>query len=109
MTTPTGGFPTELKDIATSLEEVGAGSLRRSRLAAGVLAAVKRHLRGGSSVLPGPALEDLGRRDVLAGRAIDTDQWGPGIARGIVQDGTLTLERADGSRVPVVAGSVRLR
>lgn len=107
--TPKGGFPTELEEIATSLEQGGADSVRRGRLAAGVLAAIKRYLEGDVTMLCGPALADLARRDALAGRAIDTEQWGAGIARGIAEDGTLILERADGSRVPVVAGSVRLR
>ena len=109
LTPPVGGFPADLTELATSLETVGANSLIRSELALRVVTALKRHVEGLSSVLPGEALAELGRRDALVGRPIDTDQSGEGIARGIAEDGALILERSDGSRVPVVVGSVRLR
>ena len=109
LTPPAGGFSPDLADLAISLETGGTKSLKRSELASTVIGALKRRLEGLSSVLPGAALADLGRRDALAGRAIDTDQSGEGIARGIAKDGALILERPDGRRVPVVAGSVRLR
>ena len=109
LTKPEGGFPAHLIDIATSLEIAGAKSLIRSELTSSIVTALKRQLKGLSSVLSGEALADLGRRDALLGRAIDTDQSGEGVARGIAEDGALILERPDGSRVPVVAGSVRLR
>ena len=109
VTPPDGGFPDDLDIIATSLQIVGANSLTRSVLASRVITELKQHVEGLSSVLPSEALADLGRRDALVGCAIDTDQSGEGIARGIAEDGALVLERPDGSRVLVVAGSVRLR
>ncbi len=109
MTLPEGGFPADLADLATSLDVNGANAVMRSVLASKVITALKRRVAGMSAVLPGDALADLGRRDALVGRAIETDQSGEGIARGIAEDGALILERPDGSRVSVVAGSVRLR
>jgi biotin-(acetyl-CoA carboxylase) ligase len=53
-------------------------------------------------------LDALNRRDVLSDQRVDSEQEGPGIARGILESGALLLERDDGSRVGVVAGNVRL-
>ncbi|MDE3001799.1 MAG: biotin--[acetyl-CoA-carboxylase] ligase [Gemmatimonadota bacterium] len=47
-------------------------------------------------------------RDALRGRWVQTDERGPGIARGVDEDGMLLLELDDGSVVPVRSGSVRV-
>jgi len=60
-------------------------------------------------VLARPILEELGARDVLAGRRVHTEEQGPGTARGISPEGALLLERPDGSWVNVSSGSVRAR
>jgi biotin-(acetyl-CoA carboxylase) ligase len=52
-------------------------------------------------------LAELRDRDVLSGRRVITEQAGEGVAIEISPEGMLLLERPDGSRVSVVAGSVR--
>jgi len=80
----------------------------RAALAGAVLAELKRASDPRGLTLSPEALVDLNCRDVLCGQRVHTEQEGNGIARGIVESGALLLERDDGSRVGVVAGSVRL-
>lgn len=47
-------------------------------------------------------------RDALRGRGVRTEEHGPGIARGLDEDGMLLLELDDGSVRSVRSGSVRL-
>jgi biotin-(acetyl-CoA carboxylase) ligase len=84
----------------------GIKGLSRSDLAESVLAALWRRLGGLDPA--GDAIRGLVERDALRDRAVHTEQAGPGVARGVDGTGALVLERADGSRVPVVSGSVRL-
>jgi BirA family biotin operon repressor/biotin-[acetyl-CoA-carboxylase] ligase len=101
-------FPEELAGRAVSLEGAWGRPVARGRLAGALLAELAR-----SCAPPAPALTDGGhlelvRRDVLRDRAVATQQAGAGIARGIDVDGALLVERPDGARVRVVAGSVRI-
>jgi BirA family biotin operon repressor/biotin-[acetyl-CoA-carboxylase] ligase len=107
--TPPGGFPSELRDIATSLEMISAISFHHSDLAESVIERLKRRLENAGPLLDRAALDALARRDVLEGRHVYSDEAGDGKAAEIAVDGALVLERADGSRARVVAGSVRLR
>jgi BirA family biotin operon repressor/biotin-[acetyl-CoA-carboxylase] ligase len=93
-------------DRATSLEAESGNSLPASTLVGLIVTALKRRARDGGP-LDARVLGDLSARDALLGAAVDTDEHGPGMARGIEADGALLLERPDGSRVRVVAGSVR--
>ena len=93
-------------DRATSLETESGISLSASTLAGSIVTALRRR------AVSAPTLDDLsltalGERDALLGRPVDTDEHGHGIGRGIDRYGALLLERPDGSRVRVVAGSVR--
>jgi BirA family biotin operon repressor/biotin-[acetyl-CoA-carboxylase] ligase len=88
---------------ATSLEVETGKSLRASELATSIV----RRLKARPSMLDAATLAELAARDALAGTQIDTEEHGPGVARGIDRNGALQLERPDGSRVSVVAGSVR--
>jgi BirA family biotin operon repressor/biotin-[acetyl-CoA-carboxylase] ligase len=88
---------------ATSLEAECGKSIPPSELAGSIV----RRLTGRSLVLDAAAASALAGRDALLDSAVDTEEHGPGVARGIDRGGALVLERADGSRVSVVAGSVR--
>jgi BirA family biotin operon repressor/biotin-[acetyl-CoA-carboxylase] ligase len=104
---PQGGFPEALVPIATALEVEGAMSLSKSRLAGSISDGLLALLGEPRAGLDPGLLGELRARDVLAGRAVDTDEHGRGTARGIASDGALTLERPDGSRVSVSSGSIR--
>lgn len=106
--TPAGGFALDIVSRATSLETTVVAPVSRAALAGAVLAELKRASDPGGLTLSQEALVDLNCRDVLCGQRVHTEQEGNGIARGIVESGALLLERDDGSRVGVVAGSVRL-
>jgi BirA family biotin operon repressor/biotin-[acetyl-CoA-carboxylase] ligase len=93
-------------DRATSLEAECGKYLPPNNLAGSILTALRRCALDGLRLEP-EALAYLRDRDALAGTRVDTDEHGRGTARGIDADGALLLERADGSRVRVVAGSVR--
>lgn len=104
---PEGGFPASLQPRATSLEQEGGNALSHSRLVGLIVRALERRLRGSASGLAPDVLHELTARDALAARPVLSEEHGPGIARGIERDGALVLERPDGSRVRVMAGSVR--
>ncbi len=105
--TPSGGFPLAIAQRATSLEAEGANMLSHSTLTRLIVAALKRRLGTDTANLGQDVLAELEARDVLTARAVHTEEHGRGTARGIDADGALILERADGSRVRVLAGSVR--
>jgi BirA family biotin operon repressor/biotin-[acetyl-CoA-carboxylase] ligase len=99
-------FPPALATSATSLETAGCPRVSLGALATFLLSGI-RELCG----LPGEKLSDelaaeVGERDVLRDLPVSTQQAGKGVARGIAADGALLLERDDGERVRVVAGSV---
>ena len=107
--TPPGGFAPDIAERAGSLEALLGCSVSRASLASEVLRGLRRLAAARlGNVLPEPLLDDLNRRDVLAGRRVRTEQEGRGTARGIARSGALVLERPDGSRVHVVAGSMGL-
>lgn len=106
--TPEGGFPQTLRARATSLEAVGGGRLSRNLLAGLVLKELRRLSDAHPTRLSAEALAELHARDALADRPVVTAQEGRGTARGLDPYGALLLERPDGSRVRVVAGSARL-
>ena len=105
--TPEDGFPGHLEMRATSLEQEGAKGLSHSKLAGLIVRALERRLGESTPGLVPDALGELNARDALAARTVLTEEHGRGVARGIEQDGALILEREDGSRVRVMAGSVR--
>jgi len=105
--TPEGGFPEAIRERATSLEGEGAKMLAHNVLAGLIVSALRRRLGEPSTRLTPDALYELQARDALAARPVRTEEHGPGVARGIDPYGALLLERPDGSRVRVVAGSVR--
>jgi BirA family biotin operon repressor/biotin-[acetyl-CoA-carboxylase] ligase len=88
---------------ATSLEAEAGMSMGPSELAG----AIVRRLKGRALAWDTAAAAALARRDALLGALVDTEEHGRGIARGVDSSGALVLERPDGSRVAVVAGSVR--
>lgn len=94
-------------------------SAPRHALAGEVLSKLKARLNGGAgttgrvssrreAVLAAATLQELRRRDVLAGRLVETEAAGVGRADGIDASGALRLVREDGSTTPVASGSVRL-
>ena len=93
---------------ATSLEAESGMSLPASELATSIVRRLK--VRGARGLaLDASAVADLSRRDALLGIPVETEEHGRGIARGIDRSGALVLEWSDGSRVAVVAGSVRFQ
>jgi len=103
---PPEGLPEEISAHATALESAGSGRVSPGELATRLLHELHVLLPRGASMHP-DLHKELEKRDVLLGRPIWTQQAGNGTARGIDPDGALVLERADGERVRVVAGSVR--
>jgi BirA family biotin operon repressor/biotin-[acetyl-CoA-carboxylase] ligase len=106
---PEGGFPKPLATVATALDMEGFKLLSRSDLAGMILGALEARLGGARTVLDDATLAELSARDVLYGRAVESEERGRGTARGIAPDGSLMLERPNGSTVPVTSGSVRFR
>jgi biotin-(acetyl-CoA carboxylase) ligase len=88
---------------ATSLEAETGKTLSASELAASII----RRLKARSLRWDAAATAEMAGRDALLGTAVRTDEHGEGVARGIDRNGALVLERPDGSRVSVLAGSVR--
>ncbi len=103
-----GEFPEELAGRAISLETASGGVVSRGRLAGALLAELVEACAAPRPCLSDGGLSELARRDVLRDRKVTTQQAGEGVARGIDVDGALLLERPDGARVRVVAGSVRI-
>lgn len=103
---PPEGFPSAFAHRTTALEIEGANSLPASRLAGMIVRALERRLPSPDG-LDDESLAALRVRDVLSGHAVRTEEHGRGIARGIERDGSLLLERHEGSRVRVVSGSIR--
>jgi biotin-(acetyl-CoA carboxylase) ligase len=91
------------------LEAAGGGRVSLSGLAGALVSELKEVCARAHDALAPKLLEELARRDVLRDREVVSQQLGVGVARGIAADGALLLERADGRRVRVVAGSVRIR
>ncbi|HSW31531.1 MAG TPA: biotin--[acetyl-CoA-carboxylase] ligase [Longimicrobiales bacterium] len=103
-----GALPGEVALQAAALEGATSARVSVGELGTALLhelhALVPRSAKG----LDGEIRGELERRDVLRDRAVVTQQAGPGTARGIGPAGALLLERPDGGRVAVTAGSVRL-
>ncbi len=100
-------FPPELRDIATSLEDSGGAGVSMAKLVTILLEELHALCERPPKLLGGEVRDELTARDVLVARVIDTEEHGAGTARGIDVDGALILERADGTRVRVLSGSVR--
>jgi BirA family biotin operon repressor/biotin-[acetyl-CoA-carboxylase] ligase len=103
VSTPADGFPSELREIATSL----AATMSEAPATDQVLAALVERLavRLGSP-LP-EVLAEWRRRDALLGSEV---RWegGAGVAAGIDEGGALLVDTDDG-RVSLSAGEVHLR
>ena len=107
VSTPQASFPRTLRERATSLEAAGAERVSRGVLAGLLVKELRRWAGAHPTRLSAQALSELHARDALADRSVVTAQGGMGTARGIDPQGALLLERPDGSRVRVVAGSAR--
>ncbi len=102
-------FPDDVRRRAVSLEVASGASVSRRFLAGALIGELQELFdEPARRDLPAVAHRELSARDALQGRAVETVQEGPGTARGIAPDGSLLLERPDGSRVRVVAGSIRV-
>ena len=103
---PLDSAPAAVRERATSLETEVSRALSASELAGSIVTSLRR--RGAPArTLDAALVSGLAARDALVGAPLDTDEHGHGIGRGIDRDGALLLERPDGSRVRVMAGSVR--
>jgi len=101
-------FPEELTGRAVSLETAAGRPVSRGALASALLAELRRAEEAQVGPLPEAVRAELARRDVLRDRSVVSQQVGAGVARGIDVDGALLVERPDGERVRVLAGSVRI-
>ena len=106
---PGGELPGDVAARAVALEEAWGARVSMGALATGLMHELHAVVPAGSGPMDADLLVELARRDVLRDRPVLTDQAGEGTARGIEGDGALRLERCDGARVRVVAGSVRVR
>jgi BirA family biotin operon repressor/biotin-[acetyl-CoA-carboxylase] ligase len=104
---PAGGFPEEVAARATTLEAECGGRASRSAVAGRIVRSLRRRAASLRRSLTSGELEALRLRDALLDRPVRTGLAGEGTARSMAQDGALVLERPDGTRVRVVAGSVR--
>jgi BirA family biotin operon repressor/biotin-[acetyl-CoA-carboxylase] ligase len=98
-------LPAEVKDHATRLADYRPGLTVDDLLA--LLIARLELIPGRPGKLSEEELEDFTGRDWLAARHLAAPL--PGIARGIAPDGTLRIERSDGSLSIVHAGHVELQ
>ncbi len=104
---PPGGFAETLAKRATTLESAWGRIPDRAALAGALLTALRGRLAAATPLLSVEERQALSERDALAGRPVITTQHGRGRAVGIADDGALVLEREDGRRIQVRAGSVR--
>lgn len=103
---PSDGFRSDVADRAAALETTAGKSLDRSELAGSIVGGILERVDG--SIPLDTTWRELERRDALIGRAVETDEHGRGVARGIDPAGALTLELPGGGVRTVVSGSVRL-
>jgi BirA family transcriptional regulator, biotin operon repressor / biotin---[acetyl-CoA-carboxylase] ligase len=95
---PAGGFPEQLREIATALP----AGIARDEVLAALIARLEARL---ASPLP-EVLAEWRRRDALLGQEIGWE-GGSGVAAGIDEDGSLLVETGAG-REALVAGEVHL-
>jgi len=105
---PPGALPGEVALQAAALEGNASRRVSVGELATALLRELHALVPRAAKGLDEEVHAELERRDVLRDRAVATQQAGPGTARGIGPEGALLLERPDGTRVAVTAGSVRL-
>jgi BirA family biotin operon repressor/biotin-[acetyl-CoA-carboxylase] ligase len=103
-----GALPGEVAVQAAALEDEASARVSMGALATALLHELHALVPRAAKGLDEEVHAELERRDVLRDRAVVTQQAGPGTARGIAPEGALLLERPDGTRVAVTAGSVRL-
>ncbi|MBT7694459.1 MAG: hypothetical protein HN750_20905 [Gemmatimonadales bacterium] len=100
-------LPPEIADRAGAVEEFAVTPVRHSALAGALVRELAGLTETAGRMIGVTELAELRDRDVLSGRRVITEQAGEGVAIEISPEGMLLLERPDGSRVSVVAGSVR--
>lgn len=104
---PDEGYDPGIEGSPVSLEEMTGKALAPSQLAGAVIADLRARLAGAGE--PAGTKTLLAERDYLADRTVRTEEHGVGVARGFDDSGALVLERADGSRVRVGSGRVRVQ
>jgi len=102
-----GALPDEVATRAISLEEAVGRPVSRAELATELITRARDAARRTGKPLSSGFLEEMAGRDVLRGVAVVTSLGAKGIACGVAPDGALLVERTDGTRVPIRAGSVR--
>jgi BirA family biotin operon repressor/biotin-[acetyl-CoA-carboxylase] ligase len=102
-----GGFPPELGSPATTLEHEIGQPVSTSLVATRLMAQLRGHSRGAFDSFTVETRSAFAERDLLYRKAVRTEQ-GAGTAHGIDGSGALILERSDGTRTSVRAGSVEL-
>ncbi len=107
--TPFGGVFSGLDEPVTALDVNTSMCPIRSVLGNLIVKRLRVMLPSVGRPLAAPTLAALRGRDALVGRSVWTESAGEGVAAGIAPDGSLTLERPDGTTARVVAGRVRLR
>jgi len=101
-------FPSDLEEMAVSLEEGLGRSLSRGDLAGAVIGGIRKGITDGGPRLTQEELEEFAHRDALLGERVESEVEGRGVALGITPRGSLILKALGGSLREVRAGSVKL-
>lgn len=99
-------WPEPLAGRASSLSARAGRPIDRAVLAGRVIGEWLQAIARPADRLAPDELAELGRRDVLRGRAVTVDGRPAGVVRGVEPDGALRLDE-DGTPRTVVAGTIR--
>ena len=89
------------------MAEASGHEVDRATVAASLVRGLRELTSAASARLSPELHQEILDRNALQGRPILTEACGVGIGAGITAKGALLLDRPDGSRLRVVAGSVR--
>jgi BirA family biotin operon repressor/biotin-[acetyl-CoA-carboxylase] ligase len=102
------GFPASLRGSAGALEGLAGVSLSRGKLLGRILQEMRSGALEGGEEFSREEEAEYRTRDALWGMMVRSETGGGGIARGLTRKGALLLEKEDGRRTEVMAGSVEL-
>lgn len=103
---PRAGWPPEIADRATSLEETGSAPVDPPTLVERVVEGWLGIAADPAHLLSHPEREAFDRRDVLRGREITLDGHPVGVAIGITPAGALRVRSGEETR-EIIAGTIR--
>lgn len=104
---PDGGWPAELRGVATSIAAETGRPIAIPALAGRLVAELSIAAAIGGGALGPDELDGLRERDALGGREITRDGIPVGRAAGVAADGRLIIRR-DGATDHITSGTIRL-